>query len=659
MTPTTPARPDYHPLSPARVADTRPGQMTIDGQAQGAGKVTPGAPLLLTVAGRAGVPAGGEVTAVALNVTAVDSDGASFVTVYPADEARPLASNLNVETGQAVANSVIAKLSPAGQVRVYVDVPMHIVVDVAGYWTSNGIAPLSPVRLADTRPGTATVDGQLAGIGKVAAGSALQLQVIGRGGVAGTATSVALNVVVTGASGVGFLTAYASGNPLPLASNLNFITGATTANQVVAPIGAGGKVSLYVSASADIVVDVAGYFTAGSDYVGLSPARVADTRWTGQTVPGPAGLTWRDSSQVGPIGVGQRDAQLDVLVYGRAGLPTGGQVGAVVLNVTITNPNSGGYVSVFPTGSGPPNASNVNVLAGQTRPNLVIAKVGRGGSISLITSIASTDLVVDVIGYIPAVPSAPQLPYYDWMATGTDGAPVSFDRCSPILYQYNQANAPAWMVSDVETSIAEIETVTGLDFVRVSDTTDSPERDPVDAFGNAKPVIIGFGSAAQFPNLAGSVVGYAGPYYSAGWDAVRFSGDEYFTGRAVFDIADTSAPTEGFGAGNAFGKVALHELTHLIGLGHVNNTDEIMNPFIIQRAGKYGAGDTVGLRLLYQTQDCPGSAGSFVRGTAGVTVPDFGHRRSGLLEMDESGRPPVGSGPVHSAAGPVPQFLGG
>ena len=76
----------------------------------------------------------------------------------------------------------------------------------------------------------------------------------------------------------------------------------------------------------------------------------------GQTVPGPAGLTWRDPSQVGPIGVGPRDAQLDVRVFGRAGLPTGGQVGAVVLNVTITNPDSAGYVSVFPTGSQPPNA---------------------------------------------------------------------------------------------------------------------------------------------------------------------------------------------------------------------------------------------------------------------------------------------------------------
>jgi len=39
--PTTPVRPDYRSLPPTRVADTRPGQVTIDGQAQGAGKLLP------------------------------------------------------------------------------------------------------------------------------------------------------------------------------------------------------------------------------------------------------------------------------------------------------------------------------------------------------------------------------------------------------------------------------------------------------------------------------------------------------------------------------------------------------------------------------------------------------------------------------------------
>lgn len=229
LAPTTPARPDYRSLQPARLADNRAGYATIDGRSQGTGKVTAGAPLLVTIAGRAGVPAAGQVAAVALNVTAVDSaSGGSFLTVYPANETRPLASNLNVGLGEAVANSVIAKLSPSGRIRIYAASTMHIIVDVAGYWTIGGIVPLSPARLADSRPGEPTVDG-LAGTGKIAGGSAMQLKVTGRGGVASTATSVALNVVVTGSRAAGFLTAFATGKPLPLASNLNHVAGATTA----------------------------------------------------------------------------------------------------------------------------------------------------------------------------------------------------------------------------------------------------------------------------------------------------------------------------------------------------------------------------------------------------------------------------------------------
>jgi hypothetical protein len=146
-------------------------------------------------------------------------------------------------------------------------------------------------------------------------------------------------------------------------------------------------------------------------------------------------------------------------------------------------------------------------------------------------------------------------------------------------------------------------------------------------------VIIGFGTAAQFPNLGGSVIGYAGPYYSSSYSEVRFSGEEYVTGRAVFDVGDPGQPSQGFGAGNAFGKVALHELGHLIGLGHVDNTDEIMNPVLIQRAGMFGAGDTVGLRVLYQTQDCAGSSGSFLTGLGDREIPDFGNRESGIIEL--------------------------
>ena len=137
----------------------------------------------------------------------------------------------------------------------------------------------------------------------------------------------------------------------------------------------------------------------------------------------------------------------------------------------------------------------------------MIAKVGRNGSISLITRIASTEMIVDV---------------HQVHSGGLNGAAVALLRLDggrgrrrthlvrPLLaIRYSvqpDERPPDWMVHDIETAIVQIEVVTGLGFVRVSDTSDSPEGDPVDAGGNAKPVIIGFGTA-QFPSLGGSVVG--------------------------------------------------------------------------------------------------------------------------------------------------------
>ena len=102
------------------------------------------------------------------------------------------------------------------------------------------------------------------------------------------------------------------------------------------------------------------------------------------------------------VGALAANASLDVTVLGRGGIPATG-VGAVVFNLTATGTTAAGYVTAWPTGSSRPNASNINFVAAQTIPNLVIAKVGSGGKISLFNSAGSTDLIVDAVGWLPAV----------------------------------------------------------------------------------------------------------------------------------------------------------------------------------------------------------------------------------------------------------------
>ena len=177
------SRADAVPVEPARLLDTRPGQPTIDGVQSGTGLTAAGSTLVLQVAGRGGVPA--DASAVVLNVTADGAQGPGYVTVYPCDIPRPVASSVNFVADTPVPNAVITTLSITGTVCLYVAVnAVNLIADVGGYFpATSGYSGLAPARLLDTRPGQSTVDGTQLGAGPSAAGSTLELPVGGRGGV--------------------------------------------------------------------------------------------------------------------------------------------------------------------------------------------------------------------------------------------------------------------------------------------------------------------------------------------------------------------------------------------------------------------------------------------------------------------------------------------
>jgi Tol biopolymer transport system component len=231
--------------------------------------------------------------------------------------------------------------------------------------------PVTPTRFLDTRDGR---DGP-----KYSNGETRTLQIAGRDPVpALTAVAVTLNVTVTEPDGSGYLTVWPSASQMPLASNLNFIAGQTVPNMVTVGLGTDGAIEIFTQSSAHIIVDVVGYFYAGFNPV--SPIRVMDTR-SGQ----------------GGIALGPGETR-DLVVTGQGGVP-GADVGAVALNVTVTEPTSAGYVTVWPTGVSNPLASNLNFTAGQTVPNAVIVGVGAGGKVSLLNSSGTTQLIVDVSGW--------------------------------------------------------------------------------------------------------------------------------------------------------------------------------------------------------------------------------------------------------------------
>ena len=117
----------------------------------------------------------------------------------------------------------------------------------------------------DTRSpvqGGTTVDGQFVNTGIVGAGQTRTLKVTGRGGVPELgASTVALNVTVTGPTGNGYLTIYPTGVGLPAASNLNYVTGQTIPNMVIVQVGPDGTISINDQyGPAHVIVDVVGWF---------------------------------------------------------------------------------------------------------------------------------------------------------------------------------------------------------------------------------------------------------------------------------------------------------------------------------------------------------------------------------------------------------------
>lgn len=375
LQPAAPAPSTFHPLAPVRLLDTR---------AEG-GRLAAGGTLSLQVAGRGGVPSTG-ATAVVLNITVTEPTAVSFLTAWPAGRSRPLASNLNFAPGQTVPNLVVVKLGAGGVVNLYNNSgSVHVIADLAGWYGADPANPgatysaVTPARILDTRTG----DGAPAAA-KVGPDSAISVQVTGRGGVPVTGVSaVVLNVTVTEPTAVSFLTAWPAGGVRPLASNLNYVPGQTTPNLAIVKVGDGGKVNLYnYAGGAHVIADVAGWYgadgaAAGALFSPVVPARILDTRGAA------------------PVGAG---STLTLQVAGRGVVPPSG-VSAVMLNVTVTEPTTLSFLTVWPAGEARPLASNLNYVAGQTVPNLVAAKVGADGKVNLYNYSGSVHVIVDVAGW--------------------------------------------------------------------------------------------------------------------------------------------------------------------------------------------------------------------------------------------------------------------
>ena len=253
-------------------------------------------------------------------------------------------------------------------------------------WNVDGeFVPLAPTRIFDTRSGLGQ---EASGPGKLNGGQPRRVQVSGAGGVpASGAGAVVMNVTVDQPTSAAYLTVYPSaGNDTPpLASNLNYVAGQTVPNLVIAQLGEGGSVSVYTNSGAThVIFDVVGWITSdfsnarGARLVPVTPQRLLDTR------TGTGGRT-------GAVNGGE-SISLHVAD------PNDGYT-AAVLNLTGVEPTAANYVTAYPSDlAAVPLASNLNLVRGQVRPNLVMVQLGADGNVKLFNNTGQVNLVADLVG---------------------------------------------------------------------------------------------------------------------------------------------------------------------------------------------------------------------------------------------------------------------
>jgi cell wall-associated NlpC family hydrolase len=259
----------------------------------------------------------------------------------------------------SIAGCIALGVPPAGAAPVAAStVPSDLIATA----DAGALHAVTPVRLLDTRSGA-----------RPAAGAMLDLPVVGTAGVPAGAHAAVVTITATGADGAGYVTAYPCGTPQPLASNVNVVPGHSTPNLATVAIGATGDICVYLSVGTHLIVDLTAWYGTGDDrLVNVAPARIADTRASGPK-----------------IGAGQ------VLVLNAA---AGSGAHAVALNVTATEPDGAGFLTVYPCDAALPVASNVNYVAGQTVADAAIVGVAADGTVCVYSSAAS-HVVVDLNGW--------------------------------------------------------------------------------------------------------------------------------------------------------------------------------------------------------------------------------------------------------------------
>lgn len=190
---------------------------------------------------------------------------------------------------------------------------------------------------------------------------------------------------------------------------------------------------------------------------------------------------------------------------------------------------------------------------------------------------------------------------YAFLHSDDTGGPVGYDPCRPVRYVVNPAGQPPELGGVVHEAARLASEAAGVLLVDAGATDEPPTMDrPLiqpERYGEDwAPVLVAWSDEGAFPELAGQVAGIAG---SAAVPGPTGEGRWLAAGRVVLDGPDLTAMLERPGGVDRARAIVVHELAHVLGLDHVEDTGELMHPLTRDRTD-LGPGDRQGLALLGQ-----------------------------------------------------------
>ena len=193
----------------------------------------------------------------------------SDIISWKTDTQTPTVTQAQVQAAQIAATLPATRLTTAGTSAV-------------------ALLTLPPCRIMDTRNANGPLGGPY-----ISAGMTRTIPIpTSSCNVPATASAYSLNFTVVPHGTLSYLTVWAAGQPQPVVSTLNSLSGQTIANAAIVPAGTAGAINAYANNDTDLIVDINGYFapptTSTLQFYPLTPCRILDTRNPTGTFGGPS-----------------------------------------------------------------------------------------------------------------------------------------------------------------------------------------------------------------------------------------------------------------------------------------------------------------------------------------------------------------------------------